>query len=140
MALADKKIIGGANSNIGFFSNEEKYVKVTYDFSVDTGAIADYDVLENAGSNNYVVTDFYAHVETAATSAGSLVVDLGISDGGTEFWSDKAVADLSIGTVHGMDTAAPVKLAASGKIVVGLEAAAATAGKIHFYFKLRQLV
>ena len=141
-SLADKKYIGGgANSTSDFFSNEEKWIKVTYDFANDTGAQADLEVIENeSASANFVVTDFFAYVETAVTSAGNLVADLGISAGGTEWWSDKAKADLSIGTVHGQDTALPVKLAAAGKIVLGIEAADATAGKINFYFKIKQIV
>ena len=129
-ALADAKTIAPT------FSNAEEWVRVTYDFAVDAGATGDYTVLTADG--DMVVTDFHASVETAATSAGSLVVDLGIAAGGTEFWSDKAVAALTIGAAIGMDTAAPVKLADAALIVVGLEAADATAGKIHFNFKVKK--
>ena len=141
MAVLDGAItIGGATANAGQFSNEEKWYKVTYDFSVDTGAIADYDVLINLSAKNYVVTDFYMHAETATTSAGASVMDLGIGAGGTDFKSDLAVTAPIIGAIAGMDTVLPVRLpATTGKIVMGIEAATLTAGKLHFHFRLKQI-
>lgn len=131
-ALNDYRIISGG------FSNEEIWEKVTYDFSVDTGAIADYDVFI-AGAD-IVITDFYLHVETGCTSAGANVNDLGVGAAGVEFLSDKAVGDLGVGIVSGMDTAAPVKVASGAKVVLGVEAAAITAGKVNFYFKVKKLI
>ena len=127
-ALKDAKTIGAS------FGNEERWVKVVYDFDKDTGAVADYDVL--TASEDIIVTDFYAKVITAATSAGALVVDLGVGAGGVHLWSDKAVADLSIGTVHKADALHKTKVAKDSKIVLGLEAFAATAGKIELNFKI----
>ena len=74
------------------FSNEAELVRVTYDFSVDGGAVADYDVLESVGA--CLVELVNIDVETAVTSGGALVMDLGKGAGGTEFKSDEAVADL----------------------------------------------
>lgn len=128
--LVGKKKIGPE------FSNAQEIVKVIYDFAADTGAVADYDVLEAAGPVLVKLAGVF--VETAVTSGGSLVVDLGKGAGGTDFWSDKAVAALTVNSVHGVDSAADkaVYLASGEKIVLGLEVAAATAGKVHFIFEV----
>lgn len=78
-----------------------------------------------------------AYVKTAVTSGGSLVMDLGKGAGGTEIFSDKAVAALTLDSLH--VGAAPVELAAGEKIVMGIEAATATAGKIEFIFEIIKL-
>lgn len=142
MSLAGKKYIGGgSNATSDFFSNEESWIKVVYDFAADGGTQGDFDVLENENtSDNYVITDFFYHVETAVTPATTVVVDLGISDGGTEFLSDKASSALTLNAIGGMDTAAPVKLAASGKVVMGIESQNITAGKINWWFKLKKAI
>ncbi|TXH08945.1 MAG: hypothetical protein E6R04_09630 [Spirochaetes bacterium] len=128
-ALADRKYVGAQ------FQNDMEIVRVTYDFAEDTGAVADYDVLEATG--NCVVKLLHAHVKTAVTSGGSLVVDLGKAAGGAEFWSNKAVAALTLDSMHAVDAIAGtsgVELTEGEKVVLGLEAAAATAGKIEFVF------
>ena len=66
-AIAGKKIIGGSSATDGQFSNEERWIKVTYDFSVDTGAQADLEVLENGSSASYMIIDFYAYVDGKAS-------------------------------------------------------------------------
>jgi hypothetical protein len=128
--LADAKTVYGG------FTNQEEWVPVVYDFAVDGGEVEDNIVL--TAGEDLVITDFYAEVITAVTSAGSLVADLGVGAGGTDIWSDKAVADLAIGTVHTFDTATKLKLASAGTVQLGVEAAAATAGKIRFWFKLKK--
>jgi len=90
--LADKKL-GGAG-----FSNAKELVRVVYDFAVDGGAVADYDVFE--ADADCVVSLKHMAVKTAVTSGGSLVLDLGKSAGGTEFFSDKAVAAMTLNSVH----------------------------------------
>jgi hypothetical protein len=124
--LADKKIAGAG------FGNSKELVRVVYDFANDTGAVADYDVL--VADSACVVHLVHASVKTAVTSGGSLVVDLGKGAGGTEMWSDKAVAALTLNSLH--LATGPVYLAAAEKIVLGLEAAAATAGKVEFVFEV----
>lgn len=127
--LADKKLVGAE------FKKSFEIVRAVYDFAADTGAVADYDVLEASGA--CVVKLLHAHVKTAVTSGGSLVVDLGKSAGGTQFWSDKAVAALTLDSIHSVDAiagTAGVVLAEGDKVVLGLEVAAATAGKIEFVF------
>ena len=129
--------LSGAKTVYGTFSNDEVWVKATYDFSVDGGEVEDNIVY--TAKNNLVITDFYAYVETAVTSAGALGMDLGVGAGGTEIWSDKGKAALTAGSVHAMDTETKIKLATDGTIQLGTEAAAATAGKIHFYIKVKKL-
>lgn len=127
-ALADAKTVAAP------FGNASELVKVTYDFSVDGGATADYDVLTADGS---VIVEFvHADVETALTSGGSLVVDLGKGAGGTQFWSDQAVATLALDAVLASDTVERfVELADGEKIVMGFEAETALTGKMHMVFR-----
>lgn len=125
--LADKKIAGAP------FTNAAELVRVVYDFANDTGAVADYDVLVADGS--MIVELVHADVKTAVTSGGSLVMDLGKGAGGTEFFSDKAVAALTLDSLH-FPTAKAVELADGEKIVMGIEAAAALGGKMEFVFRV----
>lgn len=115
--------------------NVAEYIRVVWDFSVDGGAVADFDVFE--ADSAMIVKLAAAIVKTAATSTDAMVVDLGKSAGGTDFWSDKAVAALTLNSVHTADTKETgVYLADGDKIVMGIEAFAATAGKIEFIFEL----
>jgi len=141
-ALVGVKNIGGSSSNEGLFSNEERWIQAVYNFASDTGAQADLDVLVNGSSTiNYVITDFFAYVDLAGTTATTSVIDLGISAGGVEVWSNKDAASLlTLGAVVGMDTAKPVLLPASGKVVMGIETGDLTAGKFTFNFKVKQIV
>jgi len=124
-------------TSYGTFSNAEEWVKVAYDFDVDGGATGDYNVLK-AGVN-LVVTDFYYETEAAVTSGGSLVVDLGIGAGGTEFLSDTAVGDLTLAKVNGMDTDAIVNVKADEIIILALDDATALTGKINLNFKVKKV-
>lgn len=127
--LADKKNVGAQ------FQNDMEIVRVTYDFAKDTGAVADYDVLVATGA--CVVKLLHAHVKTAVTSGGALVVDLGKEAGGVELWSNKAVAALTLDSMHAVDAiagTAGVELTEGEKIVLGLQVAAATAGKVELVF------
>ena len=125
--LNDKKTVGAP------FGNESKLVCVTYDFSKDTGAVADYDVLEADGS--LLVQLINIDVETALTCASDFDIDLGKGAGGTEFLSDAAKAAFAIDTQVSPDTVGKfVELADGEKIVMGIETAAATAGKMHMMF------
>ena len=126
--LSDKKIVGAP------FGNECKLVVVEYDFDVDGGAVADYDVIEADGS--LLVEFFNADVETALTCATDFDIDLGKSAGGVEFWSDLAKASFAIDAqVNSANPGAMVELADGEKIVMGIETAAATAGKMHLMFR-----
>jgi hypothetical protein len=124
--LDDKKTVGAS------FGNAVEVVRVVYDFANDTGAQADLDVL--VAESACVVHLKHAIVKTAVTSGGAAVLDLGKGDGGTEMWSNKAKAALTLNSLH--LATAPVYLAATEKIVLGIEAADLTAGKIEFVFEI----
>ena len=127
--LADKKNVGAQ------FAKDFEIVRVVYDFAEDAGAVDDYDVLEASG--DCVVKLLHAHVKTAVTSGGSLVLDLGKGAGGTEFWSNKAVAALTLDSMHAVDAiagVAGVELTAGEKVVMGIEVDTALTGKIEFVF------
>jgi hypothetical protein len=141
VALTGAKYLDGASGNEGIFSNEEKWIKCTYSFASDTGAQADLDVLVNGSdSKKYAITDFYAYARGAVTSSGTTNLDLGIGAGGTEFWSNKLKETLGLDSLNGMDTAKPVLLPASGKVILGIEATDVTAGILDFYFKVKQIL
>lgn len=129
-----------AKKNVGAPAyNAEELITVVYDFSVDGGSVADYDVLENTGTDDMVVELDHIHVETAVTSAGALVADLGKGDGGTEFVSDVGKATLAADAIVNADTAGTkVVLSTNEKVVLGIEAAAATAGKFYMVFKIKR--
>lgn len=126
-ALADAKTVAAPFGNVG------EYVRVVYDFAVDTGAQADLDVLVADG--NLLVRLVNVDVAAAVTSDGAVAIDLGKGAGGTEWWSDKLKAAL------GLDVQVPgsltlIELADGEKIVLGIEAADATAGKMVFLFEI----
>lgn len=131
MSLAAKKDVHGT------FSNDSEWVQVVYDFSVDSGASGDKDVLE--AKEDLMILDYYYDVQAACTSAGSMVLDLGIGDGGTEFLSNVTVATLNtVGHAAGMGTRAIVQLESGEKIVQGIEVADLTAGKIAHNFLVKK--
>lgn len=127
--LNDHKTVGAG------FRNSGELHRVVYDFANDTGAVADYDVITADGS--MLVELVNIDVKTAVTSGGALVMDLGKAAGGTEFKSDLAVASATLDAQIGADTAGTiVELADGEKIVLGLEVAAATAGKMEMLFRV----
>ena len=127
--LADKKIVGAPFSNVG------ELVRVEYDFAVDGGAIADYDVLVADG--NLIVEYVTIDVETAVLSSDAILFDLGKGAGGTEFQSDLVKGTLLIDAqVIAATPGQLVELADGEKIVMGVEAFAATAGKFSMIFRV----
>ena len=133
--LNDAKVIYGSAATAGGFSNEESWVEVEYDFANDTGAIADY-VIFTAGAD-LIITDYYMKVQTAVTSGGSLVMDVGVGAGGTEIASNIAVATMALNYVVGSATD-KVRVASAGTVQMGIEAATALTGKISFFFKVKK--
>ena len=130
----DKKISMGAPG-----AQAEEIVKVEYDFAVDAGAVADYDVLENTGVDPMVVELDRIDVETAMTSATAPLIDLGKGDGGTEFISDAQKGVFSADAMVISDIpGTKVELINGEKIVMGVEVAAITAGKMVFVFKIQR--
>jgi len=117
------------------FANAEEVIRVVYDFSQDGGATGDYDVLVSKGDS--MVKLEYAIVKTAVTSGGSMTMDLGKGNTGVEFMSGQAVAGLTAGAIFKPTYATSMlKLADGEKINMGLNVAAATAGKVEFVFKV----
>jgi hypothetical protein len=126
--LKDKKKVGGG------FANAAEMVRVEYDFAKDGGAIGNYDVLE--ADSACVVSLRHMAVKSAVTSGGAMTVDLGKNAGGTQFFSNKAVADLTLDSLHLTSAPAAVRLVAGDKVVMALEAFAATAGKVEMVFEI----
>ena len=124
MALQDKK------TEAAGFSNKEELRRVTYDFAEDGGSQGDYDIYEAQGAQAVRVK--MVQVEDALTSGGSAVIDCGKGDGGAEYLSDEGFASFSAGAVVNVATSDYVKLADGEKIVMGIEAADLTAGKMVF--------
>ena len=138
MSLADTKTIYGTAGTEGDGSSREAWVKVDYNFTNDGGAISDLDVF-TAGAD-LVVTDFYYDVTTAILPATTVALDLGVTDGETSFWSNKASSALTLNSGGGMDTAAPIRVNAAQAVVLGIESQAITAGVISFFFKVRRII
>lgn len=127
-AVADLKYVGAE------FKKSFEIVRAVYDFSVDAGAVGTLNLLSASGA--CIVKLLHAHVKTAVTSGGSLTADLGKS-AGTDFWSNKAVAALTVGSMHAVDAiggTAGVVLAEGDTVDLKIEVAAATAGKVEFVF------
>jgi hypothetical protein len=124
--LVDRKEIGLT------FPNQNEIIRVKYDFSVDTGAVASYTVL--TADSSCVVFLKAMIVKTAVTSGGSLTLDLGKGSAGTEIISNKAVASMTIESLH--VGAAPVQLDSGEIVAMNIEVAAATAGVLEFVFEV----
>jgi hypothetical protein len=128
MSLVDKKVVGAP------FGNVSELVRVTWDFAVDGGAIGDYDVLVADG--DLLVELVNADVKTAVTSADAILFDLGKGDGGGDYWTDVVKGTLTLDAQVASETVGKiVELADGEKIVMGIEAFVATAGKITFTFR-----
>jgi hypothetical protein len=127
MALvADAKNVGGP------FGNSVEIIRAEYDFAVDAGGVGDLTIL--TAESECVVFLKYALVKTAVTSGGSLTFDLGKGASGNEMINDKAVAALTLDSLH--VGAAPVELTAGEIVNFQIDTAAATAGKIEFVFEV----
>lgn len=138
--LTDAKVLFGTSATAGGFSNEEKYIKVNYDFANDTGGIADYIAL-TAGAD-LIITDFYMVVNTTCVGTGANI-DLGVGAGGAEILSDKdgpTLVETAGANVFVADAAMlPLYVPAAGTIQMGVETAALTAGAFDLYFKVKKV-
>ena len=137
-ALSNHKIVGGASATEDFFTNEEKWISIDYNFTNDTGAQADYDVF-TAGVD-MIVRDFYATCSVSLTGA-TANLDLGVGAGATELWSDvDGPAIVSTTAGYFADAAfLPLLLEAAGKIVLGVETANLTAGVFTMHFLVKKI-
>lgn len=128
MSLKDKKYIGA------MFEKDAEVIRVTYDFAKDTGAQADYDVLEAQG--NCIVRFEYAIGRTSVVGS-TANLDLGKADGGTEFWSDADGPSIAADAFDYSDTVGTcVELTDGEKIVLGIENADLTAGVFDMVFTI----
>jgi hypothetical protein len=126
------------------FTNDSETVKVTYDFSVDAGAVGALDVL--LAEQNCVITGFYMVVETAATSGGSMTLDVGITGDTNLLLADLAVASMTAGSLHKPTIVEgtpnvlpmPVKLASAAKVLFEIKTATLLTGKMHMYFTVQR--
>lgn len=121
-AVAKAKTIGST------WTNEVAVERVTYDFSVDGGAVGALDLF--TASADLVIKYVHIYVKTACTSGGSATVAVGVT-GATTAYVDAtagAVANLSANAVMG--TATPKRVASGNKVLLTIGTAALTAGKI----------
>jgi hypothetical protein len=126
-------VLKGHKSLAAPFKNEGELVRVIYDFSVDGGSTADYDVLTAQG--DMICEHVGTHVLAAVTGT-NLDLDLGKGAGGVQFHSDVDPSAILLNTVISGGSTRHVVLAAGDKIVMGIETAAATAGKLEFMFRI----
>lgn len=128
--LAKKKVLSAP------FANEKEMVRVEWDFDVDGGAVATYEMLEAEGV--MAVRMVHAYVMTAVTSGGSATFDVGV-EAGSEFLSNTAVASLTAGALIDPATQAFKKLTDGQSLDFKIEVAAATAGKVAFILEIIRL-
>jgi hypothetical protein len=121
--LKNKKLIDCAN-------NESQITKVVYDFAVDGGTIASYEVAE--ATSDTVIEAISCETITALDSAAdAITVDLGITGSTTAFLSGSAQSNFEAGDFTApAETFVPVKLAKNAKVLMEFKVAAATVGKI----------
>lgn len=118
------------------FSNTVEVVRVMYDFSVDTGAVADYTLLTADGP--CLVRCIGASVEAGLTSGGAATLELGKGASGAEFITAEAYTSFALNGFYASESAAFVKLADTNIINLGIAGAALTAGKVEFIFEVAQ--
>lgn len=132
-ALAGAKTIGTP------MKNEKEWVRVTYDFSVDGGASGTAVTVLTAASP-VVITDFMALVKTAATSAGSACVSVGIESDADRILDSIPKATLALNAIVGPvlvegtpnTLALPCRLAAGALVTQTIEVDTLTAGKFEY--------
>ena len=112
------------------FSNESVWVEGVYDFAVDGGATGVYNLVEIGG--DCVVTEWYAAVENALTSVGSVTLSAGYTGTTTAFLNAVAKGSVTANAVLKRDASGdlPVRVTSGAYLTVSLGAAVATAGKI----------
>ncbi len=116
------------------FGNAKEKVCVEYNFASDTGAVADYDVLQANGALLCFLE--YIEVLTGVTSAGACNISLGKGAGGSEFAFEIGKSRLALGDILVVNQG--LKLADNEKISMGIKVAALTAGKLKFVFAIEK--
>jgi len=117
------------------WSNERVFVKMTYDFSVDGGAIAD-TYLMGVCKSKMLVTEAVVMVEDQVLSAGAAVLNMGVSGGDVDAFLDNtngAKAVLLDDAVFEQSASNPMVLADEAVVQMTIATAALTAGKVTLY-------
>ena len=128
------------------FGNEEKVVRVVWDFAKDGGAVGALDILE--ATDDILITGFATVVKTQVLSAGALTLAVGPTGSLTKFLTatQGAKAELTAGAAlfpleasgenaTSWDPTLPHLVEKGDKIVQAIGAAAATAGKVEYMIK-----
>ncbi len=136
--VKDHKTVGAP------FPNEEKIVRVIYDFAEDAGDTGALNLITADG--DLVITDFWVRgITLLDSSADGTSIDVGIVGGDTDVLMDGVVeASFSPGAlikptiVDGTPNAIPypLKLADNGSIAMTIVTEALTSGKCEFCFKI----
>jgi len=123
------------------FSNESTFMTTTYDFDVDTGAIADYTL--TAGADEAIMVRLVAvKTETAPTSGGACLLTLETSATADAFLNSEPIASFTLAGVFNLDTSTTgsdagfIKLAADTTLQFSVEAETLLTGKMHFVWEI----
>jgi len=125
------------------FSNESRIMETVYDFSADTGAIADY-VLTAAADKDLMVKLVAVKCETAATSGGSALLTVETTATADAFLNSEPVAGFALGAVVIPEnattggTAGFVKVAATDTLQFSIEAATLLTGKLILVWEIME--
>lgn len=116
------------------FSNQEGFVKLTYDFSEDGGAFSGNTYRLGQTSRKILITQAHVHIETAVVGSSS-TISMGTTSAATVFLS--AVAEATLVDDYTVDTAgAQAEVAASADyITMTIGTANLTAGKINLFLR-----
>jgi hypothetical protein len=125
MAVARGKI------NVSGFSNEVSVFKAVYDFAVDGGAVAVFDLMEMKEAMTIVGAN--VDVNTTCTSGGAATVEFGIKAGDTDaILAATAVASLTANKSFNnvVATSSGLYVASAAVLAMEIKVAALTAGKM----------
>ena len=125
------------------FSNVSEFYETTYDFSSDTGAIADY-VMTGATGDDLLVKLVGVKSTTAPTSGGSALLTVESDETADAFLNSEPVATFTVGsfiipenaTTGG--TAGFVKVSATKKLQFSIEAATLLTGVMTFLWEVKK--
>lgn len=118
----------------GTFSNDQEWVKATYNYAVEGGATGVYHLFK--AKEDLVVLNYYADVQTAIASGTSLSIGI---DGSTEFNATKAATAFTLDALIAMDTYLPKKVASGSYLDFQIVTSAVSAGKIVFNFLVKKM-
>ena len=125
------------------FGNESRIMETVYDFSADTGAVADY-VLTAAADTDLMVKLVAIKSDVAPTSGGAALLTVETTATADAFLNSEPYATFALGSVVIPEnattggTAGFVKVAATDTLQFSIEAAALTAGKLTFVWEIME--